>query len=110
MLYSAAMIAELAKVPVAAVRAWQRRGWLVPREMEHGLARFDFTQVTVARTLAGLFQAGIKPAALAKRLAEIAVHLPNLQRPLEELTFLVDGGQLLVRCCSTPPPSSASSH
>ena len=97
MLYSPAMIAELASVPVASVRSWQRRGWLVPREVEHGLARFDFAQVTIARTLAGLFQAGIKPAALAKRLAEIAVHLPQVEQPLVELTFLVDGGQLLVR-------------
>jgi tetratricopeptide (TPR) repeat protein len=97
MLYTAAMIAELAKVPVASVRAWRRRGWLVPREVEHGVAGFDFAQVTIARTLAGLFQAGIKPAALAKRLAEIAVHLPQMEQPLAELTFLVDGGQLLVR-------------
>lgn len=97
MLYTPAMIAELARVPVASVRAWQRRGWLVPREVEHGLARFDFAQVTIARTLAGLLQAGIKPAALAKRLSEIAVHLPHVEQPLVELTFLVDGGQLLVR-------------
>ena len=97
MLYTAAMIAELAKVPVASVRAWQRRGWLVPSEVEHGLARFDFAQVTVARTLARLLQAGIKPAALAKRLGEIAAHFPHVARPLEELTFLLDGGHLLVR-------------
>ncbi len=44
MLYTAAMIAELAKVPVASVRAWQRRGWLAPVEVEHGLARFDHVQ------------------------------------------------------------------
>ena len=97
MLDTPAMIADLAAVPVASVRAWQRRGWIVPREVEHGLARFDFAQVTIARTLAGLLQAGIKPAALAKRLQEIAVHLPHVEQPLAELTFLVDGGQLLVR-------------
>lgn len=97
MLYTAAMIAELARVPVASVRAWQRRGWLVPQEVEHGVAGFDFAQVTIARTLAGLFQAGIKPSALAKRLEEIAVHFPHVEQPLAELTFLVDGGQLLVR-------------
>jgi tetratricopeptide (TPR) repeat protein len=97
MLYTAAMIAELMKVPVASVRAWQRRGWLRPSEVEHGLARFDFLQVTIARTLAGLFQAGIKPAALAKRLAEIAASLPQVEQPLAELTFLMDGGRLLVR-------------
>ena len=45
MLYTPAMIAELASVPVASVRSWQRRGWLVPREVEHGLARFDFIWV-----------------------------------------------------------------
>jgi tetratricopeptide (TPR) repeat protein len=97
MLYTPAMIAELAKVPVASIRAWRRRGWLVPQEVEHGVAGFDFAQVTIARTLAGLLHAGIKPAALAKRLEEIAVHLPHVQQPLVQLTFLVDGGQLLVR-------------
>lgn len=97
MLYTAAMIAELAKAPLASVRAWQRRGWIVPREVEHGVAGFDFAEVTIARTLAGLFQAGIKPPQLARKLQEIAAHFPQVERPLAELTFLVDGSQLLVR-------------
>src|SRR5512138_3240361 len=97
MLYTPAMMAELARVSVPSVRSWQRRGWIVPTSVEHGVAGFDFAQVTIARTLAGLFQAGIKPAALAKRLEEIAASLPHVQQPLAELTFLVDGGQLLVR-------------
>src|SRR6185503_9824025 len=85
MLYTAAMMAELVRMPVASVRAWQRRVWLVPSQVEHGVAGFDFQQVTIARTLAGLFQAGIKPAALAKRLAEIAASLPHVKQPLAEL-------------------------
>ena len=97
MLYTAAMIAELAKVPMASVRAWQRRAWIVPREVEHGVAGFEFVEVAIARTLARLFQAGIRPPQLARKLQEIAAHFPHVARPLAELTFLVDGNQLLVR-------------
>jgi tetratricopeptide (TPR) repeat protein len=95
--YTAAMLAELVGVHVSRVRAWQRRGWIVPVAEEHRLAYFDFTELSVARQLAELHRAGLTPQRIARKLAEIQRHFPDVPRPLAELSLVVDGRQLLVR-------------
>ena len=97
MQYTAAMLAELVLVPVGAVRAWQRRGWLIPEKIEHRLAYFPFTELNVARNLAELAKAGIPTAYLARQLTEIQKRWPQVQRPLAELSLVVEGSRLLVR-------------
>lgn len=91
------MLAELVQAPVWRVRSWQRQGWLTPTHVTHRLAYFDFTELSVARQLAALLQAGVKPAVLAKKLAEISRRFPEIQRPLAELNLVVDGQSILVR-------------
>lgn len=91
------MLAELAGVDVARIRAWQRRGWLVPQAQTHRLCYFDFQELTVARQLAELFRRGLAPRLLAKKLADIERYFPEIQRPLAELTLVLDGRVLLVR-------------
>jgi tetratricopeptide (TPR) repeat protein len=95
--YTAAMLAELVGVHVSRIRAWQRRGWLVPVSQTHRLAYFDFTELTVARQLARLHQSGLAPRLIARKLAEIERQLPDVKRPLAELTLVLDGRTLLVR-------------
>src|SRR5262245_33399482 len=68
--YTAAQLAELVGVERARVRAWQQRGWIVPAEMRHRLAYFDFTELAAARNLAALHKAGVKPATIAHKLIE----------------------------------------
>ncbi len=97
MLYTPAMLAELLHVPVTLVRAWQRRGWIVPCELDHKLPRFDFAEVTIARTLATLHAAGVSSRQLARRLEELQSLLPGVERPLAELSLVVEGRKLLVR-------------
>ena len=94
--YSAAMLAELAGVHVARVRAWQRRGWVVPASETHRLATFDFTELTVARQIAVLEKAGATPRLLASKLAEIHRRWPDVGRPLAELSLVLVGRKLLV--------------
>jgi len=96
-LYTAAMLAKLVSVPVARIRSWQRRGWIVPTEEKHRLAYFDFIELTVARQLAGLQRAGASPKLIAKKLVEIQKRLPDVRRPLAELSLVLDGRTLLVR-------------
>lgn len=96
-LYTAAMLAELVGVDTARIRAWQRRGWLKPVEEKHRLAYFDFQELAVARQLAELHRAGVRPATIARKLAEIARRDPSVQRPLAELAIVLDGRQMLVR-------------
>ncbi|HEX5106337.1 MAG TPA: MerR family transcriptional regulator [Pirellulaceae bacterium] len=95
--YTAALLAELVGVNAARVRAWQRRGWLVPVEETHRLATFDFTELSVARQLAELTRAGASTRLIARKLAEIHRHFPDVARPLAELSLVLDGRKLLVR-------------
>jgi tetratricopeptide (TPR) repeat protein len=95
--YTAAQLAELVGVERARVRAWQQRGWIVPAEVRHRLAYFDFAELAAARNLAALSNAGVKPATIARKLAEIAHRAPHVRRPLAELAIVVDGRQVLVR-------------
>jgi tetratricopeptide (TPR) repeat protein len=96
-MFSPPMLAELLAVSPALVRAWIKRGWLVPTRVEHKLAALDFAEVTVGRQLAELHKAGVTGPRLARKLAEIGRHFPEVKRPLAELTFVVDGRRLLVR-------------
>lgn len=95
--YTVSMLAELVGVPVARIRAWQRRGWLVPVEQAHRVAWFDFTELQVARQLARLFAAGVTPRWLEAKLAWLRQRFPEVARPLAELHLTLEGRNLLVR-------------
>lgn len=96
-LYTPAMLAELLQVPLAVIRRWHRRGLIVPvREMRR-LPYFDFQEVATARQLAALVAAGASPEAIEKQLAELARYVPDVERPLAQLSVIVQGRQLLLR-------------
>ena len=95
--YTAAMLAELVGVHVSRVRSWQRRKWIVPTEITHRLAYFDFQELTVARQLAELHRLGASPQSIGKKLALIERQFPDVARPLAQLNLLFDGRTLLVR-------------
>ena len=96
-LYTPAMLAELLQVPVAIVRRWHRRGLIVPSREVRRLPYFDFQEVATARRLAELLAAGMSPQAIEKKLAELGRYVPNIDRPLAQLSVIVEGKQLLLR-------------
>lgn len=96
-LYTLAMLAALLKLPLATLRRWQRRGWMRPLHTVHRLAYFDFREVATARRLAELSAAGISPRQLEKQLELLARLLPQIERPLAELSVQVEGKSLLFR-------------
>ena len=96
-LYTPAMLAELLQVPVAIVRRWHRRGLIVPRREVRRLPYFDFQEVATARRLAELLAAGMSPKAIEKKLAALARYVPAVERPLAQLSVIVQGKQLLLR-------------
>ena len=57
-LYTPAMLAELASVPVAAIRRWGRRGYLQATRRLNRLAYYDFGEATIARLLGELLAGG----------------------------------------------------
>ncbi|MDZ4659864.1 MAG: MerR family transcriptional regulator [Bythopirellula sp.] len=96
-LYTPAMLAELLDVPVAAIRRWQRRGFLQASQTVRRLSYFDFAEVGVARHLAALLLGGCSLQAIDRKLAEFARHVPELARPLADPAVVVVGRQLFLR-------------
>ena len=90
-------LAELVHVPLAWIRSWQRRGWLIPQREVHRLPYFDFDEVAVARRLAELRQAGLSPQQMGRVLAQLSRDWPLCERPLLELPIVIEGRRLLVR-------------
>ncbi len=96
-LYTPAMLAELLGVPVAVVRRWHRRGLIMPVREVRRLPYFDFQEIATARRLAELLAAGMSPQTIEKKLAELGRFLPNIERPLAQLSVIVEGKNLLLR-------------
>ncbi|HET6882974.1 MAG TPA: MerR family transcriptional regulator [Pirellulales bacterium] len=96
-LYTPAMLADLLGVPVSVVRRWHRRGLIVPAREVRRLPYFDFQEVATARRLAELMAAGNSPQQIEKKLAGISRLVPGVDRPLAQLSVLIEGKQLLLR-------------
>jgi tetratricopeptide (TPR) repeat protein len=96
-LYTPAMLAGLVGESASTIRRWQRHGWLLPTREVRRLAYFDFEEVATARRVQELLAAGMSPAAIGKTLAALARQLPDVKRPLAELSIVIQGKQLLVR-------------
>lgn len=96
-LYTPAMLADLLNVSVATIRGWRRRGLIVPAREVRRLPYFDFQEVATARRLAQLLAAGVSPAAIERKLAELSRFVPEVERPLAQLSIIVEGRQLLLR-------------
>ena len=96
-LYTPAMLAHLLGVSVAVIRRWHRRGLIVPVREIHRLPYFDFQEVATARRLAELLAAGATPQAIERKLEQLTRLVPDVDRPLAQLSVIVEGRQLLLR-------------
>jgi len=96
-LYTPAMLGELLGVPTSIVRRWQRRGLIKPAREVRKLPYFDFHEVQTARQLVRLLAGGASPATIEKQLQALGRLLPTVERPLAQLSVIVEGGALLLR-------------
>lgn len=96
-LYTPAMLAEMLHVPVSVIRRWHRRGLIQPARVVRRLAYFDFQEVATARRLAELLAAGATPATIDRQLRALARAWPGVERPLAQLSVIVEGKDLLLR-------------
>jgi tetratricopeptide (TPR) repeat protein len=96
-LYTAAVLGELVGVKTAVIRRWAKRGWLLPARVVRRLHYYDFAEVATARRLAELHAAGSSSAEIERHLAALARYVPHVQRPLAELSLVIEGRHLLVR-------------
>jgi Tfp pilus assembly protein PilF len=96
-LYTAAMLAELVRVPIAAIRQWHRSGALRSVREVQRLAYFNFEEVRVARKLAQLLHAGCSLPTVNRQLSSLSRMLVDMPRPLADPAVVVEGRRLFVR-------------
>jgi len=96
-LYTPAMLAELLGVSPAVVRGWHRRGLIRPAREIRKLPYFDFHEVRTARHLVEWLASGASPAAIERQLTALGRLLPSVERPLAQLSVLIEGRDLLLR-------------
>ena len=95
--HTPAMLAHLLDVDVRVIRRWHRRGLITPVRTMHKLPYFDFQEVATARRLAQWIASGASPKAIEHRLVELVEVLPDIRRPIDQLSILVEGKQVLLR-------------
>lgn len=95
--YTPAMLAQLLELPISTIRRWHRRGLISPTRQVHKLPYFDFQEVASARRLAKLIASGAAPQQIESRLSKLAGLYPDLQRPLSQLSVIVEGRHVLLR-------------
>ncbi len=93
-LYTVEQVSRIVEAPVAAVRAWVRRGLLQPATLANRLAWFDFKDILTARNLSRLTASGVPAAQIHRSLSLIARWLPDGERILGRLEAYAAGLRL----------------
>lgn len=96
-LYTPRMLAALVNVSVAVIRRWQRLGLIRPVREVLRLPYFDFQEVATARRLGELLAAGVPAREIKRQLAALGRFLPQVDRPLAQLSVMLAGKELLLR-------------
>ena len=96
-LYTPALLAQMVNVDSRAIHRWHRRGYLEPACEVRKLPYFDFAEVRVARRLAELVHAGVSMASIDRQMAELTRLAPEVERPLADLSIVVEGGKIFLR-------------
>lgn len=96
-LHTPAMLSQTLGVPVSAIRGWERIGLIRPVKKVYRLPYFDFEEVTAARRLVELLEAGVAPRQIEASLKKIQHLLPGIERPLAQLDLLASERRLLYR-------------
>jgi tetratricopeptide (TPR) repeat protein len=96
-LYTTAQLHQILRVPGERLRAWMKIGLIEPADTTHGVCYFDYQQVTRAKTLSDLAQAGVSTKRLRKSLEQLREWMPGLADPLSQLAVIERDGEMLVR-------------
>ncbi|WP_222434873.1 tetratricopeptide repeat protein [Blastopirellula retiformator] len=96
-LYTPAMLADLLGVSKAIIRRWHRRGLIRPVREVRKLPYYDIREVAAAQKLAQLLASGASADHIEKQLAALQSLSSCVDRPLEQLSIIVEGRNVLLR-------------
>ncbi|MDB5391912.1 MAG: Tetratricopeptide 2 repeat protein [Planctomycetaceae bacterium] len=100
--YTPAMLSQMLNVPVAVIRNWERCGLIRPVKHVLRLPYFDFREVAGARRLHELLKSGVTRRQIVDSLKHLRNWVGGTERPLAQLEFLADDGELIYRDKSGP--------
>jgi tetratricopeptide (TPR) repeat protein len=96
-LHTPAMLSQLLNVPVHVIRGWERSGLIRAVRRVHRLPYFDFKEVSGARRLSELLQAGVSREDIERSLRAIPGFADGERRPFEQLDLLVRDHRVVIR-------------
>jgi tetratricopeptide (TPR) repeat protein len=96
-LYTPAMLSQLLNVSVHVIRGWERARLIRPVKSVYRLPYFDFQEVTSARRLSQLLEAGIPRREIEDSLRRLPTVRRGDERPLEQLDILVRNARVVMR-------------
>ena len=96
-LHTPAMLAQLLDVSIATIRRWHRRGLISPIREVKKLPYFDFQEVVSAQRISRLISSGAAPEKIEEKLTRLTKLFPGLDRPLAQLSVIVEGKDVLLR-------------
>lgn len=95
--YTPAMLSQMLNVPVSDIRSWERCGLIRPVRHVLRLPYFDFREVAGARRLHELLKSGVTRRQISDSLKHLRSWVGGTERPLTQLEFLADDGELVYR-------------
>lgn len=95
-LYTTTQLGRILDLPPAKIRAWARQGLIEPAKRVGRLSFYDFRQLTSARALHRLRDAGASPRHIRKALANLRRWAPDAEIAITQLEAL-EGGPLVIR-------------
>ncbi len=96
-LFTTAQLSRILDVPAAMVRSWTRQELIEPAKRVGRLCFYDFRQLTNARALQRLRDAGVRPRRIRQALEHLRKWAPDAENALAQLEALEAGGPLMVR-------------
>lgn len=95
--FSTTQAAHITGVSVRQLNYWRKTDLLKPSlQTRGGHARYQFTDLIAVRAARQLIDAGVPVQRIRKNLAALIRFLPQVDRPLAELSVLATGDTLLV--------------
>lgn len=95
--YTPAMLSKLLGIDVHQIRRWERLGLIRAVKHVYRLPYFDFQEVSGARRLAELVEAGVPPREIQQSLSRLQGVLGGIERPLAQLEILASDHEIVYR-------------
>ncbi|UCD71533.1 MAG: tetratricopeptide repeat protein [Syntrophobacterales bacterium] len=94
--YRAKDISRLFGLNEGQIKSWHRSGLVPHVSMENEEPVFGFKELVCFKVIKNLMDKGITPRRMRNYLSQLKRILPESERPLTELKFTIEGGELLV--------------